>query len=380
MTSGPVSDSELLDLVGDIYDCAIEPTKWPTVLERIARMLDGAHAAISLQRPVTNTVSLRAHWNVDPAFERSMVTHFAINPAVPCAWYMRVDEPFSFYDAIGADELKATRWHRQAVASHGFGDCIATVLAKTSQQFGTLSLCRDDWKPPYGAAELEILRALAPHVRRAALIADMLDARALERSMLAAALDRLAVGVVLTDGDGRIVHVNEAATRYLDDGNALRRIGDQLAVGDPASARDLAQAIAEAASGTTIDIPRSGIVVPLKRRGGGDLAAWVLPLDHGLRQEFGAGFAAKVAVFIRDLGDTSPFPAELFVRRFAITPAECRLLVLLVQGMTVTEAADTLGISLPTARTHLAHLFEKTGTSRQIDLVRLAMRALSPVS
>ena len=49
-------------------------------------------------------------------------------------------------------------------------------------------------------------------------------------------------------------------------------------------------------------------------------------------------------------------------------------------GVAVAEAAETLGISLPTAKTHLARLFDKTGTSRQADLVRLAMSALAPTS
>ena len=48
--------------------------------------------------------------------------------------------------------------------------------------------------------------------------------------------------------------------------------------------------------------------------------------------------------------------------------------------MTISEAAETLGISPPTARTHLARLFDKTGTSRQTDLVRLAMSALAPTA
>jgi DNA-binding CsgD family transcriptional regulator len=99
-----------------------------------------------------------------------------------------------------------------------------------------------------------------------------------------------------------------------------------------------------------------------------------------LRRDLAAGSAARVAVFIRELGDTAPFPAELFVRRYAITPAESRVMQLLVQGMAPAEAAEALGISLPTARTHLARLLDKTGTSRQADLVRLAMSALAPTS
>ena len=78
-----------------------------------------------------------------------------------------------------------------------------------------------------------MLRLLSPHIRRAVMIADLLNARALERDMLSAALDRLAVGIVLTDAEGRIVHTNEAADRTFDDGSILRRVGDQLAAAIP---------------------------------------------------------------------------------------------------------------------------------------------------
>jgi DNA-binding CsgD family transcriptional regulator len=165
-----------------------------------------------------------------------------------------------------------------------------------------------------------------------------------------------------------------------DEGTIARRPGDQLTAREPSAARELAQSVADAGSGTTIHAPRSGTVIPLRSAAGRDLAAWVLPLDTGLRRELAADFAAHVAVFIRELGDTSPFPAELFVRRYAITPAESRVMLLLVQGMTIAEVAETLGISLPTAKTHLAHLFSKTETTRQVDLVRLAMSALAPAS
>lgn len=373
------STDALLDLVGEIYDCAIEPAKWPRTLERIASLLEAGNAAISLAHTTRNKVSVRAHWNIAPEFERGMMESFSINPLVPAVWYNEVDRPYTASQAMGDQDLRSSQWHKQAVAPYGFGDALATLLAKSAGQFGSLSFFRDIDKPNFGTTEIVALQRLSPHIRRAVMIADMLDARSLERDMLAAMLDRLAVGIVLTGSDGHIVHANHAAARYLEDGRTLRSNDNKLAARDPASARELAQAVAEAASGTTVDIPRSGIVVSLKGSAGCDLAAWVLPLDGGLRRELGAGFA-HVAVFLRELGDTSPFPAELFVRRYGITPAECRVLMLVVQGMTIADAARTIGISLPTAKTHLARLFEKTGTKRQADLVRLAMSALAPVA
>jgi DNA-binding CsgD family transcriptional regulator/PAS domain-containing protein len=373
-------EADLLDLIGEIYDCAIEPAKWPLVLERVATQMGATHAAIALHNINAPDFTLQANWRVPPEFEQSMKEHLATNPFISAAWYQPIGEPMSAFRFYGEEELKRSRWFKITHEPHQHGDSALLLLARSVSRFGSFSVHRRSWQPVFSDEELSLLRILSPHIRRAALISDMLGSRTLERDMLAVALNRLDVGVVLTDGNGRIVHANEAVNRYLDEATSLRRIDGLLAACDATSAREFAQAIADAASGTAIDLPQSGIVVPLKGQDGRDLAAWVLPLDGGLRRQFGAGSAARVATFIRELEDTSPFPAELFVRRYAITPAECRVMMLLVQGQTIAEAAEALGIALATARTHLARLFEKTGTSRQVDLVRMAMTAFAPAT
>ena len=56
-------------------------------------------------------------------------------------------------------------------------------------------------------------------------------------------------------------------------------------------------------------------------------------------------------------------------RRFTLTPAEARLAQCLLAGMSVKQAAKTLGIGYETARKTLKAVFEKTGTHRQSQLV-----------
>jgi DNA-binding CsgD family transcriptional regulator len=48
------------------------------------------------------------------------------------------------------------------------------------------------------------------------------------------------------------------------------------------------------------------------------------------------------------------------------------LLAEIAKGDGLQAAADRLGVSLATARTHLRHVFEKTSAHRQAELVGLA--------
>ena len=59
---------------------------------------------------------------------------------------------------------------------------------------------------------------------------------------------------------------------------------------------------------------------------------------------------------------------------FGFTPAESRLAVLLINGKSVIECADELGVRISTVREQLSNLFAKTRTSRQPELVSMLSR------
>ncbi len=50
---------------------------------------------------------------------------------------------------------------------------------------------------------------------------------------------------------------------------------------------------------------------------------------------------------------------------YGLTPAQARLTILLVQGLSLEEAAKKLNVSLNTVRSHLRQIFSKTDTKRQ---------------
>src|SRR5262245_24375326 len=67
---------------------------------------------------------------------------------------------------------------------------------------------------------------------------------------------------------------------------------------------------------------------------------------------------------------------DLLRRHFGLSPAEARLALHLVAGATLRSAEVKLSINYETARTHLKNIFNKTGTSRQAELVIVIVTAL----
>lgn len=76
-------------------------------------------------------------------------------------------------------------------------------------------------------------------------------------------------------------------------------------------------------------------------------------------------------MFLVDANREISHAAQLLVASFDLTPAQARLALVITQGKGLKAAARELGISVHTAHTQLAQLFDKTGVRRQSDLVRL---------
>ena len=89
------------------------------------------------------------------------------------------------------------------------------------------------------------------------------------------------------------------------------------------------------------------------------LTTHILPIPTNSAWKGFAPPSGVAAVFVID-----PLVRSANVRTFAdaydLTTAERRVLREIVQGGGLVDAAGKLGISVPTARTHLQHIFEKT--------------------
>ncbi len=74
---------------------------------------------------------------------------------------------------------------------------------------------------------------------------------------------------------------------------------------------------------------------------------------------------------MREAAPVAPPSLESIAKRYRLTPGEVRVLDTLLKVSGVKAMAAVLGLSQATVRTHLHNLFQKTGTRRQSDLVKL---------
>lgn len=197
-----------------------------------------------------------------------------------------------------------------------------------------------------------------------AMIATRLDQAARIRSARGtdagtAALDRLAIGVVLLDAEGLVLHANPAARDLA--GEAGIGLGPRITAGgaDGGKLAALATRIASGAeSGAALWLEAGGRRVmvlgrPLAPRPARDGATAMLTLRDPERQE--------------------PLDAVTLRQLFDITPTEAGVARLLAEGLRRDQVAERLGVSSTTVAFHMRNIFDKTGTRRQADLVALIL-------
>jgi DNA-binding CsgD family transcriptional regulator len=221
------------------------------------------------------------------------------------------------------------------------------------------------------------MRLIAPHARRAFLIAQAAEIKKAERAALAEVLNSLSAAMFLVDRDGRIVHANAAANDILYANDFLRSAGDRLAARDHQADRILRDEFSRTAGGGA-GAGGKAIALPLAAHDGERYVAHVLPLTSGARRTIGTAHSAAAAVFVRKvaLGHAH----DVIAQAYKLTPMELRVLRAIIDIGGVPETSAALGVAETTVKTHLYHLFGKTGASRQADLVKLAAEFSSPIA
>ena len=367
-----MSDMEQFStLVGDIYDASLDPALWPGVFEKACGFIGGSSASLISQDTIRRQANLYFTWGVEPSYVQLYFDKYCkLNPIFPTVIFFGVEETHWVPDVLPRDEFCQTRFFKEFLLPQGYMDGLFSNLDKSATSCALFFVPRHIRD---GLVDDEMRRRFAlvvPHIRRALLIGQVIDLKTVEAAALADSLDTLPSGMFLVDGTGRIVHANLHGHMAVAEGNVVRALGGKLGAVDPQADQSILDAFTAAASGDAA-LGRKGLAVPLHAHDGSRYVAHVLPLTCGARRKAGTAYSAVATVFVAKAALDLPSPPEAVAKEFRLTPAELRVLFAIIEVGGVPEVAAMLGSSESTVKTHLHHVFEKTGATRQVELVKL---------
>lgn len=217
----------------------------------------------------------------------------------------------------------------------------------------------------FSEPDLDLLRALGPHIRRAVSINRLLDYHAIRAATFEAVLESVGSVVVLVDRALRVIHVNRAGREALEMRAPLFVRQGVLQLADRRAAMRLAEAV-EAVEQRAGGLEQR-IAIPLRTTGGEAFVIHVLPIQP---RQLGTLVppSAVAALFLASAASPAPPPIAAFAELYDLTPAEARIAELIAEGLAPAEIAGRIGAAPATVRTHLLRVFQKSGVSRQGDL------------
>ena len=374
-------DAQLHDLIERIYAFAVRPEVWRDVLRGLSGLFGGA--------PVLGEVYLpRAS---DKPFEgvglqEAYVFTFAQDVMNYLPWATRMESHFidrfrPMSESLPGFELVGSEFYERWMKPQGLAPLWplgVNIAGESGEVVAGLSVFRREGEGPFSEAEIHNADALVPHFRRAFRIRTSLDAAHHARAPVANALDRLPLGMLVLDGNRQVLIENASAVRVfaLQDGIEIRSKGLVAA-----NARENArlQELIGVALGSTEGQGLNGTsFMQISRPSGRQpFSVMVSPL---LSAPAGAlSREAVVACFISDPEAGHVPTLEALGQIYGLTPAEAEVVQLLAKGLPLDEIAADRGISLNTVRSHLKHIFSKTGTSRQGELLGLVMTGVGSI-
>ncbi len=364
---------EISALVGRIYECTLEPSRWPAVLTEICALIQAETATLAVHHLHGHAHDFHVEIGTDPDYQDRFRQHYVgIAPFVVAANFVAPGDVKAVGDVIDYAEFTGGRFFREWAQPQGLNDMIVGILSKTAERMGYLGVA----VPTQATAEQKAtLKLLMPHIERAVRISDLLDYRAVESDNLAAVVDGLTAGVVQVDAGLAIRSANATADRLLRGGRGLAIANGRLLLPRGDGGALLRERIAQCAATWPARIESAPIMLAAPD-GGMGLVCHVLPLPQ--RAPASAGGSAVAAIFLTDPVAPSVPPVEMLVRHFGLTPAETRVLLGLLAGQSPKEIADLHGLGIATIRTQLSNLFVKTGTAGQTELMAMLMKLRPP--
>ncbi len=358
----------LADLEALTYEAALEPSLWPQVVADASRDFEAPQIILDVLNRRGSQVMRAATQNMT---EASMARHqtFETNPGVA---FVALTPPTTveLRDRMVPDsDLERTRFYQEVMRPLDSWHVAVMNVHRDDVYLAPMAFSRTRRQRPFGEAELRGLRALAPHLNRALRVTLRLIEMEARASALAEVSDRALAAVVLTDAFGRIAEANSLARAILAENDGLAIRDGMLRAARGEDCIRLSRLIQEA--GGSRLMPMSGVMQVSRPSGRRPLALVVSP-TRAAASRFGRSHAVSIA--FADPERAPEADAGPLTRLYGFTGREATVVALLVHGRSPIEVATELAMTENTVRTHIRHVFDKTGVERLADLVRFVMQ------
>jgi len=366
----------LSNLLGGLYDAAADPTLWNPFLEQLALKTRSTSAALLVHDFEHARYSLSSSWQVRPESQRLYQEHYHAldiwaqrGLPLPAGWIC------SSQSLCPLSEMKSTEIYNDFMVAAGIEHGMFGMLENTKSRLASISLYRDRLRPEFTTSDLDILQLLSPHIQRAFKLHFHFSELKSRSESFEDALEILPTGVVFFDCRAGIVIMNRNAKTMAAEKDGLVMARNGLQAERQAESDLLTKVIREACTLSRSEETPAGGTVLVSRRARPPLQVLISPIRNS---PISAPRSLAAVAFIADPLRPQRPTHEALRGLYGLTPAECRVALLLGDGHAPRQIANMIGVTENTVRSQIKSIFSKTGVKRQGELIRLLISNSSP--
>jgi DNA-binding CsgD family transcriptional regulator/PAS domain-containing protein len=351
------------DLLSNLYDVTGAPQNWQRFLRHVTPLLHGSAAAIGTYAAGDEGDRVHALYLPDAEQASATVLGFddmlrqaaCANNVSRCVLPLGILQQLSTLEAPGMTTIALQQ--PCLFQELGFTEALVGLCSQHDGVLSYLAVARRG-EPPFSMIDELELQQFLPHVARSLHLHRLIERLSAGVNTAVTVLDRLPIGIIFFDDQATCLSMNESARRSINDARYLLRHMQSHILSRSKAGPDLSAA----------KIPQVLTLPPNLGEQHYFLVTWDI-LAEGQN-------SLHTVFFILNPDQKIQIDGQALCRLFRLTASEAKVASLIANGAHLDDVAEQLDISLNTVRTHLRHIFEKTGVERQADLIHLLLRAL----
>ncbi len=358
--------SELLQV---LYSAPLHPEKWKHFLDLLCEHTT-SRTSFLICADSREALSVRSMGGVppDPAAVATYAAEYNgrdpyILPLIKSG-AVGVIEPDSL---LPWSEMEQSDMYRHLIAPGGYRYPGMVALTCTLRRFEAISFWRSGEEGSLDADSIKLLEMLVPHMRSVMEIRQALGTAELRSAGSEAIADASETPAFLLTEDGEILHANAAARELVGKGDGLIVRNNILCAAMNTMRRRLSALLqnARSCSGAFAGFPAAkplSMERPSRRRA---LQLLASPVS-------GPG-TARILLLATDPEKPVILRDDALREHYGLTPAETEVANGLLTGYSLEEIAALRKVKIGTVRDQVKSMLAKTGTSRQMDMVKLLL-------
>jgi hypothetical protein len=235
-----LGEDRLHEIIGLIYEAAIDPDRWSTVMERVSQSLNAAAVTLLMHDFSTSGVAdgppgvVVRTVGFEPAYVASYIEHYAGTNV-----WVRNEETLAEGVAVTSEmlypqaDLGSTEFYGDWLRPQQLKHCIGGIIVQHGPVAVKLSALRSGCMGSYTEPELDFYRRLLPHLKRACQINKRLEQERARSAPLVAASQWATrsthLGILTLSDSGQILAANPRGESLLVGSSPLRMSDGKLA-------------------------------------------------------------------------------------------------------------------------------------------------------